>query len=301
WTGFFVYGPPVRAERNEFWNSFALEVAAVSEPWAVMGDLNLILEQIEKFGGTTFEQFQHLVRERLDRVVGDPNWVVSFPKAGVRALAVKDSDHAPLMLDLLFNRDRFKTPFRYLDAWSRDPSCKELVKEAWRIEIQGVKSFQLMSRIAHTRKCLSKWNKLHFGYCSDKLNMLNRLLVEVQGLDVWNSPWVPWINWQQSRATFNPLIQQKSVYASSLIRDDGEWNLDLVRRWFVPTLASSINLITRLPGGYVDRLIWKDSTAGLFSTKEAYKAIIRRRLGVKDKTWSDLWKSPQQERVKLFL
>ncbi|KAF4350253.1 hypothetical protein F8388_017637 [Cannabis sativa] len=115
-------------------------------------------------------------------------------------------------------------------------------------------------------------------------------------VDVWNSPWVPWINWQQSRATFNPLIQQKSVYASSLIRDDGEWNLDLVRRWFVPTLASSINLITRLPGGYVDRLIWKDSTAGLFSTKEAYKAIIRRRLGVKDKTWSDLWKSPQQER-----
>ncbi|KAF4393544.1 hypothetical protein F8388_023348 [Cannabis sativa] len=194
WTCFCVYAPPYRGERVTFWENLSIEVAAVVEPWVVVGDLNLILDQAEKVGGSpparsdcqifrdfldvsggvdlgsvggfytwsNGRDFSHLIRERLDRVVGDSSWIVAYPKAGVRSLAIKDSDHAPIVLDLLLDRERFSTPFRFLDAWTRDPGCREVIRQAWEIEVRGFKSFQLVTRLAESRRRLAKWNREKF-------------------------------------------------------------------------------------------------------------------------------------------
>uniref|UniRef100_A0A803Q9B7 Endonuclease/exonuclease/phosphatase domain-containing protein n=1 Tax=Cannabis sativa TaxID=3483 RepID=A0A803Q9B7_CANSA len=212
WTAYCVYAPPVRGDRATFWDSLSLEVAAANNPWIVMGDLNMMTDQSEKFGGTSLSytdcqglrdfleitggvdlgsvgvfytwsngrDFQNLIRERLDRVIGDTSWIMSFPKAGVRTLPIKDSDHAPILLDLLFDRERFFTPFRFLDAWTRDPRCREVIQKAWELVVTGTRSFQLMSRLKESRKLLSKWNREVFGFCKAKLSMLEKLLVEVQ-------------------------------------------------------------------------------------------------------------------------
>ncbi|KAF4368664.1 hypothetical protein F8388_003365 [Cannabis sativa] len=199
WYGLFVYGPPIRYARNEFWEERTLEILALSHPWLLVGDLNSILCQEEKFGGRVVEEndgqdlndfvgcygwsglglcceFLH-----LDRALCDPQWLVSFPKVGVRSLAIKDSNHAPLVLDLLLDRERYRTLFQYLDAWSRDKTCKEVIKQAWAIEVCGSRSWQLVARLDNTRRCLSKWYKTHFGMCEEKLRILNNLLIEIQG------------------------------------------------------------------------------------------------------------------------
>uniref|UniRef100_A0A803NWY4 Reverse transcriptase n=1 Tax=Cannabis sativa TaxID=3483 RepID=A0A803NWY4_CANSA len=212
WNGIFVYGPPVRGDRVDFWESLSLQVSSMSEPWVLLGDLNSLLNQSEKFGGSLVSSGEshslsdflmlsggvdigcignfftwsnkrslpYLIKERLDRVIGAPEWVINFPKAGVKALSIRASDHAPLVLDLLFNQENVHRPFRFLDAWTRDPSCFDVVRNAWNLAVRGVKSFQLVSRIANTRKMLAKWNREYFGFCKEKLSALEKLLLDVQ-------------------------------------------------------------------------------------------------------------------------
>ncbi|KAF4372078.1 hypothetical protein F8388_000294 [Cannabis sativa] len=190
-----------------------------------MGDLNTISGQQDKVGGREVEasdgsdlnelldstggvdlgclgnhftwtngrRFQDLIKERLYRALCDPEWMMSYPKAGVLALAIKDSDHAPLVVDLLLDRERFHTPFRYLDAWSRDEGCKEVIQRAWAIDVRGAKSLQLVTRLDNTRRCLAKCNKTHFGMSDESK------------VDLWNSPWIPWLDWNMSKAAFDPL------------------------------------------------------------------------------------------------
>ncbi|KAF4373144.1 hypothetical protein F8388_019326 [Cannabis sativa] len=284
-----------------------------------------------------------LVKERLDRAICDPDWIILYPKAGVKSLAIKDSDHAAVLLDLLFDRERFKTPFRYLDAWSRDESCKDVIREAWAISVHGIRSFQLVSKLDNTRRRLSIWNRTHFGLCKEKLKTLNRLLLEYWEGGIksfWNhdspkslsfgarsilasrdlirkescfliangratnlrhAPWIPWLDWDQFRAAFNPMITPISTHVSSLLNEEREWDYLQAATWMVPSVASSLHLISLLPIHHEDRLIWKDATNGEFSPRVAYKSIIKGRLGEKDLFWGRIWKLKISERMKLFL
>ncbi|KAF4375115.1 hypothetical protein F8388_017261 [Cannabis sativa] len=388
-----------------------MEILSLDHPWVLVGDLNIISGQVDKFGGRAVEaeeghhlsellnvtggvelgctgnfftwsngrRLPSLVKERLDRAICDPGWMILYPKAGVKSLAIKESDHAPVLLDLLFDRERFKTPFRYLDVWSRDESCKVIIKEAWDIVVHGIKSFQLVSKLDNTRKSLSKWNRTHFGMCKEKLKALNRLLIENveeqskveivsmlgfrcmnrddkflgnpilwskskywenglnsfwnpespkslsfgarsilasrdlirkescfliangRSINMWHAPWIPWLEWDQFRAAFNPMIVPNSTFVSSLFNEDREWDFQLSATWMVPSVASSLNLIPRLPNNHEDKLIWKDATSGEFSTRVAYKSIIKGRRAEKDTIWGNIWKLKISERMKLFL
>uniref|UniRef100_A0A803NSP5 CCHC-type domain-containing protein n=1 Tax=Cannabis sativa TaxID=3483 RepID=A0A803NSP5_CANSA len=212
WMGLFVYGPPIRSERRAFWEDLALVTSSLSGSWALLGDLNSILNDQEKFGGmacsprevsdlsnfllisggvdlgsvgnfftwTNNRKFDNLVKERLDRVIGSADWIMAFPKAGVNVLSIRESDHAPVVLDLMLDRDTYRRPFRYLEAWNRDPSCREVVREAWSTTVRGCQSFQLMAKLSCTRRLLAKWNREYFGMCQSKLRALERLLIEVQ-------------------------------------------------------------------------------------------------------------------------
>uniref|UniRef100_A0A803NMF8 Reverse transcriptase n=1 Tax=Cannabis sativa TaxID=3483 RepID=A0A803NMF8_CANSA len=177
WTGLFIYGPPVRADKKVFWEARMMEIMSLNHPWVLVGDLNTISGQCDKFGGRLVEEGEgHFL---LDLMTVTGVWIL-VARAGVKSLAIKDSDHAAVLLDLLFDRERFKTPFRYLDAWSRDESCKDVIREAWAISVHGIRSFQLVSKLDNTRRRLSIWNRTHFGLCKEKLKTLNRLLLEVQ-------------------------------------------------------------------------------------------------------------------------
>ncbi|POO02678.1 hypothetical protein TorRG33x02_016640 [Trema orientale] len=77
-------------------------------------------------------------------------------------------------------RERYRPPFHFLDAWTRDFTCKLVIEEAWRIAVRGFRSFQLVVKMNNTKKALKKWNKENFGFCQDKLRILNDLFLEVQ-------------------------------------------------------------------------------------------------------------------------
>ncbi|KAF4362005.1 hypothetical protein F8388_020799 [Cannabis sativa] len=296
WNGIFVYGPPVRGDR----------VSSMSDPWVLLGDLNSLLNQSEKFGGSLVSSGEshsladflmlsggvdigcignfftwsnkrslpYLIKERLDRVIGAPEWVINFPKAGVKALSIRASDHAPLVLDLLFDQENVHRPFRFLDAWTRDPSCFDVVRNAWNLAVRGVKSFQLVSRIANTRKMLAKWNQEYFGFCKEKLSALENFEVRdsIQSLLGFRSL-TP-----ADKFLGNPISFSKNSSR------DFQFVVDKI-----------------LHHADQDRLIWRDATDGSFSVKQAYLSLIKPRLELVNPLWSKIWKAPLQERVKFFL
>ncbi|KAF4361868.1 hypothetical protein G4B88_009240 [Cannabis sativa] len=332
WTCFCVYAPPYRGERVTFWENLSIEVVAVVEPWVVVGDLNLILDQAEKVGGSPPARSDcQIFRDFLDVSGGvDLGSIVAYPKAGVRSLAIKDSDHAPIVLDLLLDRERFSTPFRFLDAWTRDPGCREVIRQAWEIEVRGFKSFQLVTRLAESRRRLAKWNR-------EKFEEFNFALVTKLGWHLaagTDSPWCQFFKdkyFRRSNSFWSvPKSKSWSFGAKSImstrefIRNETCFvvgngaSVDICHSPWLPghnweSYVAAFNprvcekgvmdviAVPRLTMDANDELFWKSSPDGSFSVKKAYLACIRDRCLIEERMWSTLWKDKGHERIKIFL
>ncbi|KAF4361619.1 hypothetical protein F8388_007635 [Cannabis sativa] len=166
WIGCFTYAPPRREDRAEFWND-------LGGPVDSDGGFKFGAFFYRKSGGRPDED--HIIKEKLDRVIVSSEWLTHFKKAGVRNLSIRHSDHSP---DTRMEREFFSTPFRYLDAWSRDSSCRKVIEDSWKLGVEGFQSFILCQKLRITAKALGEWNRLVFGFCQSKIKALEKLLIE---------------------------------------------------------------------------------------------------------------------------
>lgn len=120
-----------------------------------------------------------LICRRLDRFVADVNWVSSFPEAVISNLPAISSHHCPVVLNSLGNENGVLRPFRFLAAWTRDESTKQVVDVAWRSPVRDSASFQLCTKIKNTKEALRSWNKNDFGFFQTKLQELQQKLIRV--------------------------------------------------------------------------------------------------------------------------
>ncbi|PON60738.1 hypothetical protein TorRG33x02_284250, partial [Trema orientale] len=51
------------------------------------------------------------------------------------------SDHGPIVVDTEMENEKTASPFRFLDAWNKDPSCRAVIAEVWKLRVSGFKSF----------------------------------------------------------------------------------------------------------------------------------------------------------------
>uniref|UniRef100_A0A803PPK4 Reverse transcriptase domain-containing protein n=1 Tax=Cannabis sativa TaxID=3483 RepID=A0A803PPK4_CANSA len=123
WTGIFVYGSPVRSERNLFREARSLEILTIAHPWVLVGDLNIVLCQDEKFGGRFVDEGDGQNLSELLNITGG----VDLGCTG-NFFTWSNGRRLPELI-------KERTPFRHLDAWSRDEGCKAVIKEAWAIVV----------------------------------------------------------------------------------------------------------------------------------------------------------------------
>ncbi|KAF4382931.1 hypothetical protein G4B88_010102 [Cannabis sativa] len=173
WNLLGVYGPPVLAGKEVFWNRVSDLIINNSILTLLIGDLNGTLvdhetlhysnrgnatkysfdlrRMVSRTGvidlgahGGKFTWFQKtsgtgsgctLKRARLDQALAFVNWRMLHPNAIVRVLSAATSDHRPILLDTKGGANVRKSQFKYELMWARDPKCFWVVKNAWKDQL----------------------------------------------------------------------------------------------------------------------------------------------------------------------
>lgn len=210
----FIYGSLNEDVRKQQWDSMNRITHHYKLPWAVIGDLNFIINQNEKEGGnvvsqsqldknreildnanlhslsfvgnpytwTNRRQGQELILERLDRVTTTIDWMNNYPTAIVHHLVSIASDHCPILLSTAQNDNSTNKPFRFIRTWFRNSTCKEIIKSSWQHTHTGSAAFKHCKFLFGTKQSLRKWNYEHFGNISTQIakneSQISNLLVD---------------------------------------------------------------------------------------------------------------------------
>ncbi|KAG7586642.1 Reverse transcriptase zinc-binding domain [Arabidopsis thaliana x Arabidopsis arenosa] len=185
----FVYGDPACNLRQEVWDNLTRIGLTRNEPWFVVGDLNEIWDNSEKFGGpardeSSFIPFRNMIQDcrlrdvpfsgnmfswagkrndmwiqiRLDRALGNAEWFHLFPRVQSEYLERVGSDHRPLLTRFVSENQTFVGRFMFDKRWTSKPETTEVVRQGWNSQSRSGHS-SLFDRIAACRKSLSLWKR----------------------------------------------------------------------------------------------------------------------------------------------
>lgn len=185
-----IYGEPSWDHKDRTWVALRSLKEKSSLPWMVLGDLNEILYNHEKEGGSARSQRQlqafeealadcelgdmgftgdkvtwqrGKIRERLDRGVSNALWNSLFPNALLVNGETLKSDHRPISVDTdqIGGREMNTTggPKRFKVRWLKEETVNEIVHSAWaRASAQGQVP-TLMARANHVHADLHVWDR----------------------------------------------------------------------------------------------------------------------------------------------
>jgi hypothetical protein len=193
-----------------FWDSFASIGERHEASWLCIGDFNFILVQSEKQGGRPVAGSSHCpfkrfidhfsmvdlgfarnpftwcnnrmglenIKERLNRGLSSPSWIHLHPEFFLIHLHAHNSDHNPISLNTNSNSCFLDRPFRFKELWTKDSSCRQVIKAAWQKFVPIHQDFCLPKKLENTKVALLKWSSLHFGNIHKKITQPLRLCTE---------------------------------------------------------------------------------------------------------------------------
>jgi hypothetical protein len=246
WILSCIYGPPKRSDRRVFWESIAAIGDGFEASWLCIGDFNSVVNQSEKTGGRPvsssskcpFRRFiDHFgmidvgfagnpftwsnnrtglenIKERLDRGLASPSWVILHPKYSLIHLPAHNSDHNPISFNTNSTSCYLPRPFRFEEFWSKDPSCEQVIELAWQKYIPPYPDNCLPVKLNLTKLALLKWNSLHFGNIHKKIKETLNLIDVVQQ----ETP---------SPANFDKEVSLKLDLNNLLVKEESLWKSKL--------------------------------------------------------------------------
>ncbi|XP_071925086.1 uncharacterized protein [Coffea arabica] len=159
--------------------------------WIIMGDMNDITSNTEKWGGnsrpdSSFRVFRNfinknqlidlgfegvpwtwcnnwspgsVVRERLDRILCNKRWMDLYEQAKCSHLFKEASDHCILLLDTQPEKRKWKKCFQFDRRWIEYAGVEEVISKAWKWEQEGSRLYKLQQKIKKCRLALLEWNR----------------------------------------------------------------------------------------------------------------------------------------------
>ncbi|KAG4935908.1 hypothetical protein JHK85_050827 [Glycine max] len=71
------------------------------------------------------------IRQKLDRVLVNPKWHISFPQALVETLPLHNFDHNPMLLSYFKSHSKKLRSFQFQGTWMSHPDYSPLVRNTW--------------------------------------------------------------------------------------------------------------------------------------------------------------------------
>ncbi|KAL9681535.1 hypothetical protein QQ045_013320 [Rhodiola kirilowii] len=207
------YGEPECSNRRDSWDLLRRLSLQSDLPWVVMGDFNEVLGLKEVWSRNRRPNWQmtnfrraledcHLadpgyigrpftfsncqkgsdeMRGRLDRAVGNSQWLQAHPKGQVHHLSIHVSDHCILMLDT--DNDggwKCKRPFRFEAMWLDHPKFNDVMRNMWDDgRVDGVNGCW-SDKLDVCREKLKVWNASTFGNVQKRVKSIKVTLEEVK-------------------------------------------------------------------------------------------------------------------------
>lgn len=186
WFLSVVYASPQQGWRDLLWDELQAINESISGSWSVAGDFNTVLYDFEKCGGAPINYSSCMafsscldqcslrdlgfkgpqftwsrggLKERLDRVVCNQEWLTQFKDSSMVNLPLPSSDHCGLWLKLSTNfsgRQRLSY-FKFLGPWLEYPGFKVQLEKSWS------PSSSWSDNISRLSKNLKDWNHDVFG------------------------------------------------------------------------------------------------------------------------------------------
>ncbi|KAK9034092.1 hypothetical protein V6N11_050270 [Hibiscus sabdariffa] len=213
WFGTFIYGPPYKDQKRDFWEFMKNLRDDNDAKWLVIGDSNVVSCQDEKVGGLPFNPIDansffdfvdsrglidmpitggaytwsnqrsdnDAILEKLDRVLCSTSWNIAFPKAVVMLDIAMGSDHAPIIIYPLGLDKKGKKDFKFESKWLLEEDCSPTVKGCWERVSQPRHSHRFGSKLRRTKWTLLKWSKLRDRVKNLRKIELRRRIEHFQG------------------------------------------------------------------------------------------------------------------------
>ncbi|XP_058092497.1 uncharacterized protein LOC131238936 [Magnolia sinica] len=206
----WLFYKSARVLRRSLWTDLALLSSSVQGPWAVCGDFNAVVADLERrsrrvvdrassiefadainsaglldtgFSGSQFtwsnnQSGNARVWARLDRVLINASWSMSFPHFKVSHLPRIHSDHAPLLLSLPRLLSGGPKPFRFQRMWTQHEEFLNVVKLAWNKVKSSHPVYNVLSKLKQVKQDLKIWNKEVFGNIFEQITLMEHRAVE---------------------------------------------------------------------------------------------------------------------------
>lgn len=163
----YIYAYNNAGQREELWDALETMGASITSPWILLGDWNTVLNQEERINdagpvGSDTRELQRImstlsltnilyngsyytwcnnqegedrIYSKLDRAVGNSEWISSFPQSWANFISTGSSDHSPCLIkvnDVVWEGQK---PFRFCGMWKTNPKYQAIVREAWDVRI----------------------------------------------------------------------------------------------------------------------------------------------------------------------
>ncbi|XP_043698530.1 uncharacterized protein LOC122649300 [Telopea speciosissima] len=203
-----IYGDPIKANRQQVWDTISAFGAHRHDNWTCIGDFNSYLSWHEKKGGRLssakdMDQFRSFlnscrlmdigshgpsftwdnkrkrignIKVELDRALTNGNWRTTFAEAIAYVCTLTGSDHLPLIADTEGGFSSEKRPFLFENKWFTHPECFTIAQKAWSIPRCRSHCSTLLLKSHNCKEVFSNWNKDCFGNVQQKIrNYLTKM------------------------------------------------------------------------------------------------------------------------------
>ncbi|XP_021726861.1 uncharacterized protein LOC110694010 [Chenopodium quinoa] len=183
----------------------------MTSPWVVRGDFNNVFNLTDRFGSpvslTEVEPFRQCLRDtrmfdwqtggmfytwnnkqdglnrvstKIDRVLVNNDLLNCFPDMQAMFHPKGHMDQCPCVITLSEGGMQLRKPFRFFNKWVEAPGFLEVVRDAWNINVAGTVMFQVIKKLAETKKVLKSLKLTKFTCVETAYAIAERKLLEIQ-------------------------------------------------------------------------------------------------------------------------